>query len=48
MYAFCVYVCENERMFVCLRVREGVRERGVCVCVNVECACVRMRGWVGG
>ena len=43
-----VYVREKERIFVCLRVREGVGERGVCVCVN-ECAraCVCVDGWVG-
>ena len=36
-----VYVYEKERIFVCLRLREGVCERCVCVCVNESVrACV--------
>ena len=42
-----VYVCEKEKIFVCLRVREGVEERGLCVCVNESVrAGICVVGWV--
>ena len=44
----CVYVCEKKRIFVCLRVREGVLEVCACVCVNEDCVCVCIREWVIG